>query len=155
MLHNLPYIFSQASKPPLFEPCESRFWDDSHISKSMLEAHLDQTYDGASRRTAGIEKTVRRLTNSGFLKTGDRVLDLGCGPGLYSSRLCLEGMKVTGIDLSRRSVDYARDQAEKERLDINHVCTDFSISIMRESLMPFFRSMGKFVLFPRKSGTCS
>jgi 2-polyprenyl-3-methyl-5-hydroxy-6-metoxy-1,4-benzoquinol methylase len=62
----------------------------------MLEAHLDQTHDGASRRNAEIEKTVRHLITSGFLKTGGRVLDLGCGLGLYSSTLCLEGVKVTG-----------------------------------------------------------
>lgn len=63
----------------------------------MLEAHLDQTHDGASRRTAEIEKTVSHLTISGFLKTGDQVLDLGCGPGLYSSKLCLEGIKVPAL----------------------------------------------------------
>jgi len=121
----IPSIFSHASKPPLFEPGESKFWDDPHISKSMLEAHLDQTHEGASRKTAEIEKTVSHLTSSGFLKTGDRVLDLGCGPGLYSSRLCRKGMRVTGIDISRSSIDYARTQAEKEQLDIDYVCTDF------------------------------
>ena len=37
----------------------------------------------------------------------------------------MEGMQVTGIDISRRSIDYARTQAEKERLDIDYICTDF------------------------------
>lgn len=125
MLHNIHFIFSQTSKPPLFEPGEPRFWDDPHISKSMLEAHLDQAHDGASRRTAEIEKAVCHLTDSGILKTGDRVLDLGCGPGLYSSRLCRKGMKVTGIDISRRSIEYARTQAEKEGLDVDYICANF------------------------------
>lgn len=125
MPHNLFSIFSQPLKPPLFEPGEPRFWDDPYISKSMLEAHLNQTHDGASRKNAEIEKTVCHLVTSGFLKTGDRVLDLGCGPGLYSSRLCLEGMKVTGIDISRRSIDYARAQAERDGHDIDYICADF------------------------------
>ena len=125
MPHKLFSIFSQPLKPPLFEPGEPRFWDDPYISKSMLEAHLNQTHDGASRKNAEIEKTVCHLITSGFLKTGDRVLDLGCGPGLYSSRLCLEGMKVTGIDLSRRSIDYARAQAERDGHDIDYICADF------------------------------
>ncbi|AKB28576.1 hypothetical protein MSSIT_1857 [Methanosarcina siciliae T4/M] len=120
-----PSIFSHTSKPRLFEPGEPEFWNDPHISKSMLEAHLDQNHDGASRKTAEIEKTVHHLTGSGFLKTGDRVLDPGCGPGLYSSRLCMEGVQVTGIDISRRSIDYARNLAEKEQLDIDYVCTDY------------------------------
>lgn len=125
MLHNILPIFSQPLKPPLFEPGELRFWNDPYISKSMLEAHLNQTHDRASRRNAEIEKTVHHLMTSGLLKTGDRVLDLGCGPGLYSSRLCFEGMKVTGIDLSQRSIDYARDQAEIHGNDIDYTCADF------------------------------
>jgi len=125
MLHNLFPIFSQSLKPPLFEPGELHFWDDPYISKSMLEAHLNQTHDGASRRNAEIEKTVRHLITSGVLKTGDRVLDLGCGPGLYSSRLFFEGMKVTGIDLSQRSIDYARIQAERAGHNIDYICADF------------------------------
>lgn len=34
-------------------------------------------------------------------------------------------MKVTGIDLSRLSVGYARVQAKKEGLDIDYICEDF------------------------------
>lgn len=34
-------------------------------------------------------------------------------------------MKVTGLDISRRSVDYARSQAEKAGLDIEYICADF------------------------------
>jgi SAM-dependent methyltransferase len=91
----------------------------------MFEAHLNQVHDGASRRNAEIEKTVCHLITSGFLKTGEQILDLGCGPGLYSSRLCFKGMKVTGIDLSRRSIDYAQAQAERNEHDIDYICADF------------------------------
>lgn len=120
-----PPIFSKASKPPLFEVEDSYFWDDPHISKSMLEAHLDQTHDRASRKIVEIEKTVGHLASSGLLKAGYRMLDLGCGPGLYSSRFFMEGIKVTGIDISRRSIDYACSQSEKAGLDIEYICTDF------------------------------
>lgn len=118
-------IYSSASKPALFEPGEPYFWNDPYISKSMLKAHLDQTHDGASRKEVEIEKTVCHLIDSGFIKIGDRILDLGCGPGLYSSRLSKKGMRVTGIDLSSRSIDYARSYAEKEGLNIEYICTGF------------------------------
>ncbi|MGA9190015.1 MAG: class I SAM-dependent methyltransferase [Methanosarcina sp.] len=124
-LNSFTSIFARTSKPFLFEPGEPHFWDDPHISKSMLEAHLDQEHNGASRKIAEIEKTICHLTTSGILKTGDIVLDLGCGPGLYSSMLGREGMKVTGIDISQLSADYARSQAEKEGLDIEYICADF------------------------------
>jgi len=147
MPHNLFSLFSQPLKPPLFEPGEPRFWDDPHISKSMLEAHLNQTHDGASRRNAEIEKTIRHLITSGFLKTGDQVLDLGCGPGLYSSKLCFEGMKVTGIDLSRRSIDYARAQAERDGQNIDYIYTDFFNIDYKETFDAVLQVYGEICTF--------
>ncbi len=118
-------IFRYAVKPPLFEPGEVRFWDDPHISKSMLEAHLNPDNDAASRKHATVDKEVEHLVTSGWLKPGDRVLDLGCGPCLYASRLAGKGLRVTGVDISRRSLDYAVQYAEENGLDINYQCTNF------------------------------
>lgn len=112
-------------KPPLFEPGETRFWDDPHISKGMLEAHLNSEHDAASRKAETIDKEVEYLLSSGLLKKGDKVLDLGCGPGLYACRLCKNGMKVTGVDISKRSLDYAMQCAEGKGLDIEYRCIDF------------------------------
>lgn len=112
-------------KPPLYEPGEARFWDDDYISKGMLAAHLNQNFDAASRRFETIDKEIEHLVYSGVIKPGDRVLDLGCGPGLYASRLGKRGMKVTGIDISRRSIDYAKKYAAENSLDINYVNSSF------------------------------
>ena len=121
----LSEILKYSAKPRLFEPGEPRFWDDPHISKGMLEAHLNLDTDAASRRHATIDKDVENLITSGFVKHGDRVLDLGCGPGLYSSRLAEKGIKMTGIDISKRSLDYARQYAEKHGLDIDYRLLNF------------------------------
>lgn len=46
--HNfLRYI---KEKPKLYEKSSSAFWDDENISKYMLEAHLNQEEDGATRK---------------------------------------------------------------------------------------------------------
>lgn len=63
--------------------------------------------------------------------------------------------KGTGIDLSRKSVDYARTQAEKEQLDVDYICTDFFDIEYEGPLMLCFRSMGKSARFLMKKGTCS
>ena len=42
--------------------------------------------------------------------SGPAVADFGCGPGLYTSRFHEEGARVTGIDFSSRSLDYARSK---------------------------------------------
>jgi SAM-dependent methyltransferase len=52
------------------------------------------------------------------LRPGDSVLDLGCGPGLYASRLTRAGMRVTGLDYSRRSIEYASRYANENSLQI-------------------------------------
>ena len=113
------------NKPRPFESGESRFWNDPHISKGMLAAHLDPKSDAASRRHATIDKDVENLLASRFLKPGDRVLDLGCGPGLYSSRLAERGLIMTGVDISERSLDYARHYADEHNLQIDYRLLDF------------------------------
>lgn len=123
--HAFSAIFRYSAKPPLFELGETLFWDDPHVSKGMLEAHLDPAHDAASRKAETINKTIEHLVSSNILKHGDRVLDLGCGPGLYSSKLCENGIKVTGVDISKRSIDFAIRYAEEKGLNIDYRCMDF------------------------------
>ena len=118
-------ILQYSVKPALFEPGEPHFWDDPHISKSMLEAHLNPAHDAASRRPETIDKEINNLFSSRILKKGDRLLDLGCGPGLHAGRFAVRGVKVTGIDFSVNSLNYAIAQACKHNLDIEYRLLDF------------------------------
>ncbi|MCB2210325.1 class I SAM-dependent methyltransferase [bacterium] len=105
-------------RPEPFSPGEPLFWDDPHISSYLLKVHLDPEVDQASRRPAIIDATIEWIVNEVGLTPGDAVLDMGCGPGLYTSRLAKRGMQVTGVDYSRRSIAYAREWAEGHELDI-------------------------------------
>ncbi len=118
----LEFLSREAVRPALFEPGEPRFWDDPHISKSMLEAHLDPNHDAASRRPEAIDATVRNLLGSGVVKPGMKVLDLGCGPGLYAERFARAGARV---DISSRSIEYARKSAKESGLEIDYHCMNF------------------------------
>jgi len=113
-------LIEDAGKPPLFAKGTANFWDDPHISKHLLAAHLTPNGDAASRKPATIDKTVAWI-NSTYLKQGSTVLDLGCGPGLYAERLARLGHSVTGIDFSRRSIEYAKSQAQEKHLNINYI----------------------------------
>ncbi|NLO89947.1 MAG: class I SAM-dependent methyltransferase [Clostridia bacterium] len=55
---------------------------------------------------------------------GQRVLDLGCGTGLYSIELAKMGLKVTGIDISEKMISYARKKSENLGLDIRFIVQD-------------------------------
>jgi SAM-dependent methyltransferase len=45
------------------------------------------------------------------LEQGQRVLDVGCGPGRHSVALSQAGISVTGVDISRRFLDIAAERA--------------------------------------------
>jgi len=121
----LKAVHEYSGKPPLFEPGEEKFWDDDHISIGMLQAHLSQEHEAASRKMESIDAQVEHLIFTGILKKDNRILDLGCGPGLYSSRLCRKGLKVTGVDISRRSIEYGIKYAVENDLDIDYRLADF------------------------------
>lgn len=95
-------------------------WTDDHISKQLLDVHLNPDIDLASRRRASIESTVDWILNSANLEKMN-ILDLGCGPGLYAELMAERGYKVTGVDFSKNSIEYARNEAIKKNLDIEYV----------------------------------
>lgn len=107
-------------KPAPFTPGELLFWDDPHISKCMLEAHLNPDWEAASRRPETIDRCVQWLINALRLEPGNSLLDLGCGPGLYASRFARAGFRVTGVDYSRRSIEYATKYAGEHDLHITY-----------------------------------
>jgi SAM-dependent methyltransferase len=122
---NLDSILEWQEKPAPFTPGEPLFWNDPHISTQMLKAHLDPGNDLASRRPEVIQSSVDWLIAALGLQAGDSVLDLGCGPGLYSSRLAERGLSVTGVDYSSRSIDYAMQNARQNKLDICYRYQDY------------------------------
>lgn len=83
-------------------------WNDPDFSRRMLREHLTQAHDAASRRAAIIERHIAWIHGIVLEAQPARVLDLGCGPGLYTARLAALGHTCTGIDFSPASVDYAR-----------------------------------------------
>jgi SAM-dependent methyltransferase len=99
-------------------------WDDPDVSRRMLREHLSQRYDAASRRTSIIKKHVNWIHRFVLSEQPARVLDLGCGPGLYSSRLAELGHECEGIDFSPASIDYARAKAEKDHLACKYLQQD-------------------------------
>ncbi|WP_461753727.1 class I SAM-dependent methyltransferase [Myroides sp. LJL115] len=99
-------------KIELFQRSEYSIWTDEYIAKNMLNAHLDNLNDGASRNVLAIEKTVNWIDS--HIKRNSNIIDLGCGPGLYASKLAKLGHKVLGIDFNIESIKYAKQNNEVE-----------------------------------------
>ncbi|MGI9622295.1 MAG: class I SAM-dependent methyltransferase, partial [Acidimicrobiales bacterium] len=84
-------------------------------SERMLGFHLDGKVAMASRPTEFIERSVRWIAKLTTLDRTSRLLDLGCGPGLYANRLALTGADVVGVDFSERSIRHAERTADPRR----------------------------------------
>jgi SAM-dependent methyltransferase len=112
-------------RPKLYAPSSAPFWDDDHISKGMLTAHLDPHWEAASRSHAFIDQSVEWISSILPAKDNPRLLDLGCGPGLYAERFCRKGYQVTGVDFSKRSINYARESASRQGLEITYCNQDY------------------------------
>ncbi len=123
--HLLEALRRLQEKPLPFTPGEPHFWTDPHIAGQMLRAHLDANTDAASRRPETIQNSVDWIVQTLGLTTGDSLLDLGCGPGLYAHRLARYGLRVTGVDFSQTSIGYAREIARQDGLEIVYRCQDY------------------------------
>ncbi len=109
-------------RPEVFGHYTARdLWDDDYISEKMLAFHLNAEIDVSSRNRSFIERSVKWIVSHFNLQKGSMVADFGCGPGLYTERLAQHGCDVTGIDFSHRSIEYAKNSADKNGLSINYV----------------------------------
>ena len=113
-------ILKYAIKPALYAPSTSIFWNDEHISKGMLEAHLNPSWDAASRNHRFLDKSVKWISEIVPPLQYKQLLDLGCGPGLYAERFHKAGYTVMGIDFSIRSIDYAKKQSALNKSNIEY-----------------------------------
>jgi SAM-dependent methyltransferase len=75
--------------------------------------------------TKGTRQEVDFLVEVLGLEAGQRVLDVGCGPGRHAYELARRGITVHGVDISHRFVELARRDAPPgatfERLDARHL----------------------------------
>jgi SAM-dependent methyltransferase len=113
-------------KPAAFSVYTAKeLWTDQHTSEQMLAFHLNGEIDVSSRRTSFIEGSVRWMASCFDLSPKSRIIDFGCGPGLYTSRFADLGAAVYGVDFSARSIEYAREFADQNGLDISYTEADY------------------------------
>jgi len=118
---NISEIILQSEKPKLYEKGNSFMWTNDHISNQLLNVHLNPDIDLASRKKSTIEKTAKWILETQKEKGKLNILDLGCGPGLYTEIFAEKGHKVTGVDISKNSIEYAKKYAEDKKLDLTYL----------------------------------
>lgn len=121
---NLMEIIQRSQRPEPWAEGEKIPWNDPEFSRRMLRVHLSQENDWASRRAVTIQKHVEWIHQEVLSGRPGRILDLGCGPGLYTSRLAKLGHECVGVDFSPASIEYARELAQKEHLHCSYQLQD-------------------------------
>jgi SAM-dependent methyltransferase len=117
-------LIHRASPPAPWAEGDKIPWNDPDFSRRMLREHLSQAHDAASRRSIIIDEHVAWIQREVLHNRSSRVLDLGCGPGLYSSRLAQRGHACVGIDFGPASIEYARDFAQAQQLACEYHLAD-------------------------------
>src|SRR5919108_232362 len=103
----LPYggAWHDSAVPPPDRP--DRPDEPDHWFEPLAD-HLGRAYLRYSF-TKGTEQEVGALVDALELLPGQRVLDVGCGPGRHAHALARRGIEVVGVDISQRFVQLARE----------------------------------------------
>ena len=117
-------VIHRKTPPTPWEEGENIPWHDPAFSELMLKQHLDQSHDAASRRYEKIDEHVRWIHRRLLAERPTQILDLACGPGLYTQRLARLGHECVGIDYAPAAISYAEDQAQVDRLTCAYQLAD-------------------------------
>lgn len=113
-------LLEMAKIPEPFEEGSVQIWLDSSRDELVLKAHFDENIPGGSKNNEFINETVDFIHTIAPLDQYTKVVDLGCGPGLYAQKLAMKGYKVVGVDFNKKSIEYAKREAAKEGLSIEY-----------------------------------
>lgn len=87
----------------------------------MLSYHLNADIDLASKNKNFIEKSINWIILEFEISKKSKICDFGCAVGLYTTAIAKTGAKVTDIDFLKNSLNYARNIAKKENLEIEYI----------------------------------
>lgn len=121
----------EASRPPRpWQDGQQLPWSDPAFSRRMLEVHLDPGTHMATRAPAVVRAHVDWLLGQLAARSGTpgpwRVLDVGCGPGLYLHELAARGHGGCGFDFAPEPLRWAREHAEANGLDARFLAADLT-----------------------------
>jgi hypothetical protein len=95
---NLVGFVQRSIRPEPWAEGEKLPWNDPGYSRRMLLMHLSQEHDWADRRATPIQKHVDWIHREILSSQPAGILDLGCGPGLYTNQFAKLVHAGTGVD---------------------------------------------------------
>ncbi|WP_054024901.1 class I SAM-dependent methyltransferase [Bacillus sp. FJAT-28004] len=96
--------------------------DNLEVVRRFYDETVQYEWNRLDRHKVEFELNKRFMKR--YIKSNDRVLDLGGGPGKYSLYLSEHGCNVTLADLSQNNVDFAMNKAKELCLPLSGICAD-------------------------------
>ena len=107
-------------------------------TESIVFDRAADTYDATRGFPPGVAEQVAALVDQALaLRPRARLLEIGVGTGRLALPLAARGLRITGVDLSRRMMEQLR--AKRGDLSVEVVCAD-------ATLLPFPRARFDAVL---------
>jgi SAM-dependent methyltransferase len=145
-MNSIDIIHRQAVPIPWSEG-EKIPWNEPGFSQRMLLEHLSQDHDAASWRIETIDRHVEWIHHVDLSGQPTKILDLGCGPGLYTSRLARLGQECMGIDFSPASIAYAQESTSVDKLQCNYFQQDIRVADYGQGYGLVMLIFGEFNVF--------
>ena len=119
------------NKKDPFKELSSEWWDENDKFQSL--------HKFTDIRIQYINRVVSKYktSNKTYVLNKLKCLDIGCGGGLLSERIARLGGLVTGIDITKSSIEIAKVHAFNSGLNINYLNTDVSSFIKNNSSKKF------------------
>jgi SAM-dependent methyltransferase len=116
-------------------------WYDGFFEREWLDEIALSAPD--ERTLKEVDFVVEKLE----LEPGARILDVACGHGRHTVELARRGYRMTGVDLSPRSIELAREAAERDGLEVAFVQRDMreiDFEVEFDAAINLFTAFGYF-----------
>lgn len=99
-------------------------WHKEDFSRRALREYLNQEHDAASQKLELMQNQIEWIHHNILKDKISKILDLSCGPGIYTNMLAKFGHHCKGIDISPAGIEYARITKTELMLDCEYQLGD-------------------------------
>lgn len=96
--------------------------DCVRVVQEHYDGDVQKEWDRLERHPFEFKITTDMMDR--YIKPGDRILDIGGGPGRYSIYYANKGCDVTLVDLSSENVKFAIDKSKEMNVNIKAISGD-------------------------------
>jgi S-adenosylmethionine-dependent methyltransferase len=96
--------------------------DDVKVVRNHYDSDVQMEWDRLEKHPFEFRITTNMMNR--YIKPGDRILDIGGGPGRYSIYYARKGCDVTLVDLSSGNVAFALEKSKEMNVNIHAISGD-------------------------------